>query len=149
MPQQCRLSHTHSCSRFLFVPLPIAPTPRPCSQNKWPDEAGLAALWEDNKDALLAFPLAAAYGGCALVGSSPACSSFSAVLLCVFCRDRACLHLPLSCSPPTSVSMCFPCRLWGTVREEGSLRGSKGKEVAPLGGANITGAAAAGAGLRR
>ena len=40
-------------------------------------------------------------------------------------------------------------RQWGTVREEGSLRGSKGKEVAPLGGANITGAAAAGAGLRR
>ena len=36
----------------------------PCSQNKWPDEAGLAALWEDNKDSLLAFPLAAAYGGC-------------------------------------------------------------------------------------
>ncbi|KAI7836828.1 hypothetical protein COHA_009329 [Chlorella ohadii] len=66
------------------------------SQSKWPEEAGLAALWEDNKDSLLAFPLVAAYGG-----------------------------------------------LWGTVREEGSLRGSKGREVAPLGGANITVLAAA------
>lgn len=58
-------------------------------------------------------------------------------------------RLPLSCSPLTRVWMCLPCRLWGTVREEGSLRGNKGKEVAPLGGANITGAPAAGAGLRR
>lgn len=37
--------------------------PAACSESKWPAEAGLAALWEDNKEALLAFPLAAAFGG--------------------------------------------------------------------------------------
>ena len=66
LPFHCELLHALSCSRFCSLLPP--PLPPPCSQNKWPDEAGLAGLWEDNKDALLAFPLAAAYGGCALVG---------------------------------------------------------------------------------
>ncbi|KAL4436066.1 hypothetical protein ABPG77_005514 [Micractinium sp. CCAP 211/92] len=61
------------------------------SPSKWPDEKGLPLLWENNRDALLAFPLAAAYGG-----------------------------------------------VWGTVREQGKLRGQKGLELPPLGGANIT-----------
>ena len=65
----------------------------PCSPSKWPDESGLAKLWNDNRDALLAFPLAAAYGG-----------------------------------------------MWGSVQVAGKLRGSKGVEMVPLGGANITGA---------
>ncbi|KAL4422479.1 hypothetical protein ABPG75_008676 [Micractinium tetrahymenae] len=33
------------------------------SPSKWPDEKQLPLLWENNRDALLAFPLAAAYGG--------------------------------------------------------------------------------------
>lgn len=61
------------------------------SPSKWPDEHQLPMLWENNRDALLAFPLAAAYGG-----------------------------------------------VWGTVREEGRLRGKKGQELPRLGGANIT-----------
>ncbi len=33
------------------------------SDNKWPPELGLATLWEDNRPALLAFPITAALGG--------------------------------------------------------------------------------------
>ncbi len=51
-----------------MVPIPgpcglLPPPNRKRSPGKWPDEAGLAQLWEDNREALLAFPLAAAYGG--------------------------------------------------------------------------------------
>ena len=33
------------------------------SDNKWPPEMGLAALWEDNRQALLDFAVTAALGG--------------------------------------------------------------------------------------
>ena len=33
------------------------------SPGKWPAEGGLAQLWEDNRDALLHFPIVAALGG--------------------------------------------------------------------------------------
>ena len=33
------------------------------SPQKWPPEDALPGLWEDNRDALLALPMAAAYGG--------------------------------------------------------------------------------------
>lgn len=42
---------------------PPRPSLAPCSPSKWPDEHQLPMLWENNRDALLAFPLAAAYGG--------------------------------------------------------------------------------------
>lgn len=125
-----------------------------CSQSKWPEEAGLAALWEDNKDSLLAFPLVAAYGGCvkgctlwlcACIHTAAASLHFIAAAP----ARRGCRASLVADWPPFTLASWVPtclgcqlltCRLWGTVREEGSLRGSKGREVAPLGGANITGA---------
>ena len=50
---------------YVLQSLPSLPTPPRCicSNDKWPPAALLPALWEDNRDALLAFPLVAAFGG--------------------------------------------------------------------------------------
>ena len=112
-----------------------------CSPSKWPAEDTLAQLWEDNLDALLAFPLAAAYGGCARA----ACLAATPLLPLLLPAWPACppaRRLPAAahCAPAPPHFSC--CRAWGSVREEGKLRSSKGQELAPLGGANITGACA-------
>lgn len=51
------------------------------------------------------------------------------------------LHAALLDLPALLGSFCCPpiCSVWGTVREQGKLRGQKGLELPPLGGANITG----------